>query len=105
MSLTIDELSPKFILTKETCYAAPARGHHTDLSAVRPPFFRPCLAPCASVTPGGDVDPWRPHGDGGVAGDGAGDGAPLHELPSRPEPSHLVGPPGQSDSVRFADGT
>ena len=30
---------------------------------------------------------------------GLGGGAPLHELPSGLEPGHLVGPPGQSDSV------
>src|SRR5882724_5092411 len=103
MSLTIDELSPKFMLTKETCHATPARRHHTGLSAVRTTLFRPCLAPCASVTPGGDPDAWGPHGDCGLAGDGAGDGGPLHERPSGPESGHLVGPPGESDSVRLAD--
>jgi hypothetical protein len=44
MSLTIDELSPKFILAKETRRATPARRHHTGRSAVRTTLFRPCLA-------------------------------------------------------------
>jgi hypothetical protein len=104
MSLPRDERSPKFILTKETCHAAPARGYHTGLSAVRTPVFSPCLAPGPRVTAGGAADTWRPHGDGGLAGDGAGDGAPLHERPPGPHPSPLVGPPGQSDAVRFAEG-
>src|SRR5262245_49553770 len=103
MSLTIDELSPKFMLTKEACDATPARYHHTGLSAVRTTLFRPCLAPCASTTPGSDADAWGPYGDCGLAGDGACHGAPLHELPSGPEPGDVVGPPRESDSVRRAD--
>jgi hypothetical protein len=103
MSLTIDELSPKFMLTKAACHATPARYQHTGLSAVRTTLFRPGLAPCASTTPGGDADASGTHGDCGLAGDGACYGAPLHERPSGPEPGDVVGPPRASDAVRQAD--
>ena len=48
---------------------------------------------------GAMLDARGTHGDRRLAGDGVGDGAPLHQLPSGLEPGHLVGPPGQSDSV------
>jgi hypothetical protein len=83
MSLTRDELSPKFMLAKETCHAAPARGEHTGLRAFRATRFGARLAPCASATPRGDADARGSHGDGGLAGDGAGYATPLHQFPIR----------------------
>jgi hypothetical protein len=38
-----------------------------------------------------------------VAGEGVRGGAPLHDLPSGPEPGHMVNPPGQSAFVRGTD--
>jgi hypothetical protein len=55
MSLTIAELFPKFMLTKETCHATPARCHHIGLRAVRTTLFGRRLAPCAVLALGGDA--------------------------------------------------
>ena len=83
-------------------HATPARSDHTGLGPLCATVFAPGLAPCAGLAPGRDAGARGPHGDGRLAGDGAGDGAPLHQLPSGLEPGHLVGPPGQSDSVGAA---
>src|SRR5262247_579560 len=104
MCLTIAELSPKFMLSKETPHVPPAGGNHTGISPVRTTLFGPRLGPCPTLARGRHPDAWDAHGDGGPTRDGAGHGAALHELPSGPEPGHLVGPPGESDAVRLADG-
>src|SRR5262245_34732347 len=98
--LMIDELSPKCRLSKEVSYAPPARSDHTGLSSLCATLFTPRLAPCASLTLGGNSHPRSSHRDGRRAGHGVGDGVPLHELSSGPEPGLGVGPPGQSDTAR-----
>ena len=103
MSLTIDELSPKFVLTTETCHATPARRHHTGLSAVRTTVFRARLALCPALAPGCDAGPRGAHRDSRLAGDGAGQRGPLHALPSGLEPGHVVSPSRESDALRVAD--
>ena len=52
------------------------------LAPFAPLFSERVWVPCASLALGGDAHARGPHGDRGLAGDGAGDGAPLHELPS-----------------------
>src|SRR5262245_37966888 len=99
----IAELSPKFMLTTETCHATPARRHHTAVSAVRTTVFRPRLAPRPAVAPRCDPGPWGAHRDSRLAGDGAGQGGPLHERPSGPEPGHVVSPLRESDFHGVAD--
>src|SRR5262245_65109552 len=96
----IDELSPKFMLSKEVSHAAPARSDHTGLGSLCATLFTPRLAPCTSLTLGGDAHARPPHSDGRLAGHGIGDGVPLHERSSGSEPGHVVGPPGQSDTAR-----
>jgi hypothetical protein len=102
MCLTIDELSPKFMLSKETSHAAPARGDHTGLGAFRTTLFGPRLGPGPALAFGRNADARTPHGDGRPARDGVGHGAPLHQLPSGVKPGHVVGPPRESDPVGVA---
>jgi hypothetical protein len=102
MNLTIDELAQSSSYRRRTSHATPAGSHHTGLSPVCTTLFAACLGPCAGLAPGGDAHSRGPHGDRGVAGDGAVDRAPLHDLPSGLEPGGLVSPPRESDSVRGA---
>src|SRR5919205_2458693 len=105
MCLTIDELSPKFTLSKETSHAAPAGGNHTGSGAFRTTLFGPRLGPCPALALGRDADAWTPYGDGRPARDGVGHGAPLHQRPSGFEPGHLVGSPRESDPIGIAHHT
>jgi hypothetical protein len=102
MCLTIDELSPKVMLSKEDLHAAPARSDHPGVGSVCATVFTAGLAPCPTLASGGDAGSGSPYGHGRLTGHGAGDGAPFHELPSGLEPGHVVSSPGQSDSARVA---
>src|SRR5262245_43170661 len=97
------ELSPKCMLTTETCQATPARRHHTAVSAVGTTVFRPRLAPRPALAPGCDPGPWSAHRDSCLAGDGARQGGPLHARPSGLAPGHMVRPSRESDVIRVAD--
>jgi hypothetical protein len=103
ISLTIDELSPKFMLSKEVSHATPARSDHTGIGPLCTTVFAPRLAPCPGLALGCDARAWSSHGDRRPARDGPGGGAPLYELSSGPEPGHLVGPPREPDSVGHID--
>src|SRR5215475_10509529 len=46
MSLTIDELSPKFMLSMEVSHATSARSDHTGVGPVGATVFAARLAPC-----------------------------------------------------------
>src|SRR6266540_212383 len=102
MSLTIAELSPKFMRSKEISHATPARSDHTGVGPVCATLFGSGLAPCPTVAPGSDSGLWAPHGLRGFAGDGPGRRTTLYELSSGPEPRHLVDPARESDSVGIA---
>jgi hypothetical protein len=65
-------------------------------------LLTPGLAPCPGLAPGRDAGSQPSHRDGRLSGDGAGPGAPFHELLSGPELGHLVSTLGQSDSARAA---
>src|SRR5882724_9106836 len=99
MSFKIAELFQRSCYRRRTCHATPARSDHTDIGTLCATLFAPGLVPCAIIASGSDLDSWCAHRDSRLAGDGAGHGTSLHELPSGVEPDHLVGPPGQSDSV------
>ena len=64
-------------------------------------LFAPGLVSCAIIAPGSDLDSWCAHRDRRLAGDGAGHGTSLHELPSGVEPGHLVASPA-GRSIRLA---
>ena len=100
MCLTIDELSPKVMLSKEDLYAAPARSDHTGVGSVCATVFAAGLAPRPTLASRGDAGSGSPYGHGRLTGHGAGDRARFHELPSGLEPGHVVSAPGQSDSAR-----
>src|SRR6266850_4571712 len=87
MCLTIDELSHSSCYRQRTSYATPARSDHTGLGALCTTVFASGLAPCSALAPGSDPYARTPHRGRCLAGDGACHGAPLHELPSCPEPS------------------
>ena len=57
MSLTIDELSPKFTLSKEVSHATPARSDHTGVGSVCATVFTACLAACAVLLVGAILTP------------------------------------------------
>jgi hypothetical protein len=102
MCLTIDELSPKVMLSKEDLHAAPARSDHTGVSSVCATVFAAGLALCLTLVSGGNAGSGSPYSHGRLTGHGAGDGARFHELPSGLEPGHVVSAPGQSDAARGA---
>jgi hypothetical protein len=103
MSLTIDELCPKFMLSKEVSHARPARSDHLGVGPFCATVFAPRLAPCPGFARGRDTRARGPHRDRRLAGDGAERRAPFYELSSGPEPGHMVGSPRESDSVGLAD--
>src|SRR4029434_2503737 len=101
MSRTIDELSPKFILSTEVSHATPARRDHSGGGALCATVFAPSLAPCPALAARRDSGSWSPHGDGRLASHGDGPGTSLHELPSCLESSNLVRPAREPDSVGY----
>jgi hypothetical protein len=103
MSLTIDELSPKFMLSKGVFRAIPARSDHTGLDPLCTTVFAQSLAACPSLALGRDARPRGRHSDGRLVGHGVGPRAPIYQLPSSLELVHVVSPPGRSDSIRIAD--
>jgi hypothetical protein len=102
MSLTKDELSPKFMRSKEVSHATPARSDHTGVGPLCTSLFGAYLVACTGLTPGGHTHARGSHRDGCPASDGPGSGAPLYERPSRAQPGHVVGPSRGSDSARVA---
>jgi hypothetical protein len=103
MSLTIDDLCHRSRDRRRPSHATPARGDHTGLGPVCATLFRARLGARARVALGGDAVTRIPHGDRGLASDGAYQGTPLHQLPSGVESCHLVGPPWEPDFVGIAD--
>src|SRR5918997_5052927 len=100
MYFTIGELSQSSSYRRRTSHATPARSDHSGVGPLRATLFAAELAPCASVTPGGDSDAGSPDSHRCLAGDGLGGGVSLHELSSGVEPGHVVSTPGQPDSAR-----
>src|SRR5262244_3509178 len=79
MSRTIDELSQSSCYRRRTSYATPAGSDHTGLDALGATVFAPGLASCAALASRRDPHAWGTYGDGRLAGDGVGHGAPLHQ--------------------------
>jgi hypothetical protein len=72
MSHTIDELAQRSCSQRRTSYdTSPARSDHTGGGPLCATVFGAGLAPCAGLAPGGDAHARGPHGDRGLAGDGA----------------------------------
>src|ERR671923_435742 len=88
MSFKIAELFQSSRYRRRTCHAAPARRDYTDVGTLCTTVFTPRVVPCASVAAGSDLGSWCAHRDGLFAGDGAGHGTSLHELPSSVEPGY-----------------
>jgi hypothetical protein len=62
-------------------------------------LFAPGLAPCAAPASGSDAGLRRAYGDGCLTSDEVERRAPLHELPLRLEPGHMVRAPGCPDPI------
>jgi FRG domain len=60
ISLTRDELSPKFMLSKEVSHATPARSDHTGVGSLCATVFAARLAPCPSLARGRDARAHEP---------------------------------------------
>jgi hypothetical protein len=82
MSFKIAELVQSSCYRRRTRHAAPARRDHTDVGTLSAPLFAPSVVPCVIVAAGSDLGSWCAHRDGLFAGDRAGHGTSLHELPS-----------------------
>jgi hypothetical protein len=102
MCLTIDELSPKVMRSKEDLHAAPARRDHPGVGSMCAPGFAAGVAPRPTLAAGGAAGAGSPYGHGRLTGHGAGAGARLHERPSGLEAGPVVSAPGQSASARVA---
>src|SRR6516165_5780102 len=101
-SLTIDDLCERSHYRRRTAHATPARSSLTRLSPFCATLFPAGLGPRANLALGRASGPRRSYCDGCLADHGVGPGAAIHERPPGPQPGHLVGTPGQSDSARVA---
>jgi hypothetical protein len=102
MSLTIDVLSPKFMLAKEISHVTPTRSDHTGLGALCAIVFESGLGPSTTLALGGDSYPQSPNSDDRLAGSRVGQGVPLHQRSPSAEPRHVVGASGVPDAVGSA---
>jgi hypothetical protein len=66
MSLTLEELSPQFMLAQAVSPATPARSAHPGPGPLRATRFGARLAACASVAPRGDAAARAPARGGGL---------------------------------------